>query len=182
MLCNFTLTDNEEEKLKFERIYKEYRKRMHYSAFRILMDEQEAENLVHDTFVTLIDHLDQIDETDCHRTWNYIVTILKNKCYNYLKRQKRIELQEDALFLSEEAEDAAAKVIQREDANLLVQSIRSMKYPYKEALYLYYYNGLNSKEIGKIMGLSSANVRQIIRRARQKLGELLQKEGYQYGE
>ena len=95
MLIYLMALDIEEERIKFVRLYEEYRTRMHYTASILLKSEIEAEYIVHDTFLTLTDYLDRIDEKDSVGTWNYIVTILKNKCYNFLKRNKRIELTED---------------------------------------------------------------------------------------
>ena len=95
MLIYLMALDTEEERIKFVKLYEEYRNRMHYSASILLKSQIEAEDMVHETFLTLIDYLDRIDENDSVGTWNYIVTILKNKCYNFLKRNKRIELTEN---------------------------------------------------------------------------------------
>ena len=88
MLIYLMALDTEEERIKFVRLYDEYRNRMHYTASILLKSEIEAEDIVHDTFLTLTDYLDRIDEKDSVGTWNYIVTILKNKCYNFLKRTR----------------------------------------------------------------------------------------------
>lgn len=87
MLIYLMALDTEEERIKFVRLYEDYRNRMHYTASILLKSEIEAEDIVHDTFLTLTDYLDRIDEKDSVGTWNYIVTILKNKCYNFLKQQ-----------------------------------------------------------------------------------------------
>lgn len=73
---------------------------MHYTASVILKDKLNAEDMVHDTFLTLTDYLDRIDEEDFTGTWNYIATILKNKCYNFIKRSKKIELIADDTILN----------------------------------------------------------------------------------
>lgn len=99
MFIYLMVLDTEEEKIKFVKIYDAYKDRMHYTASVILKDKLNAEDMVHDTFLTLTDHLDRIDEEDFTGTWNYIVTILKNKCYNFIKRSKKIELiADDTIF------------------------------------------------------------------------------------
>lgn len=178
MLCFFMLIEDEAERGKLERLYYEYRERMLYVAFSVLKDKQEAENMVHDTFLALMDHLDQIDEAECHRTWNYIVTILKHKCFNRQKRQKRIDyLDEDG---SEPADlfDMTERLEKQEVAEVLAEEIQKLKYPYKEVLYLYYYNEMKSKEIGQLLGLSAENVRQIMKRAKDRLKKRLLERGY----
>lgn len=47
----------------------------------------------------------------------------------------------------------------------------NLKYPYKEVLYLQYYNELGSKEIGEILSIKPDNVRKIASRARKILKE-----------
>ena len=88
MLIYLMSLDTEKERIKFVKIYDTYRNRMHYTANMILKDELNAEDMVHDTFLTLTDYLDRINEEDSVGTWNYIVTILKNKCYNFDQRLK----------------------------------------------------------------------------------------------
>lgn len=94
MLIYLMSLDTEEERIKFVKIYDTYRNRMHYTANMILKDELNAEDMVHDTFLTLTDYLDRINEEDPVGTWNYIVTILKNKCYNFIKKNKKLSLVE----------------------------------------------------------------------------------------
>ena len=64
MLIYLMSLDTEEERIKFVKIYDIYRNRMHYTANMILKDELNAEDMVHDTFLTLTDYLDRINEED----------------------------------------------------------------------------------------------------------------------
>lgn len=225
--------DREEDREKFTRIYRAYRLKMQYTAARILRDEDEAENMVQETFLVLTDNLDKIDEEDSHRTWNYIVTILKNKCFNYLKRRKKVQYLAEAtelvgrldgagLAVSDgtglkasdrtdfgvsdgnglgvsdgasfgdtggadfgssgravvlEEADLAAVCARRETGEILVEEIRKLKYPYKEILYLSYYNEMTSVQIGEVLGMSAGNVRQTMRRAKEKLKKALEQRG-----
>lgn len=182
MLYYLMLIEDEDDKKKFEKLYFTYRLKMQYVAFQILKDTQEAENMVHDTFVTLIDYLDKIDEADCHGTWNYIVTILKNKCFNFLKRNQKITYLEDDVFelSKDEISDMILKIIQQENVEVVAECIQKLKYPYKEVIYLKYYNGLSSKEIGRILGMTADNVRQTAKRAKKKLKDMLLEMGYCY--
>ena len=57
MLIYLMSLDTEKERIKFVKIYDTYRNRMHYTANMILKDELNAEDMVHDTFLTLTDYL-----------------------------------------------------------------------------------------------------------------------------
>lgn len=138
MLIYLMALDTEEERVKFVRIYEEYRNRMHYTANILLKSEMEAEDMVHDTLLTLTDYLDRIDEKDSIGTWNYIVTILKNKCYNFMKRNKRMELTEDEDVFEQSVEMynlLENQLIKEEAEEFLNTLIKGLKYPYREVIY-----------------------------------------------
>ena len=182
MLIYLMALDTEEERIKFVRLYKEYRNRMHYTASILLKSEIEAEDIV----LTLTDYLDRIDEKDSVGTWNYIVTILKNKCYNFLKRNKRIELTEDEEVFEQPVEMynlLENQLLKEEAEEFLNTLIKGLKYPYREVIYLQYHNKLNSRQIAELLRTSPANVRKISSRAREQLKKEMQKKGYtcEYG-
>lgn len=186
MLIYLMALDTEEERIKFVKIYDTYRNRMHYTANMILKDELNAEDMVHDTFLTLTDYLDRINEEDSVGTWNYIVTILKNKCYNFIKKNKKMNLVESEEVFEQSSEICnllESQLIKEEAGAFLNMLIRGLKYPYKEVIYLQYYDGLNSREIAEILEISPANVRKISSRARGQLREKMLKKGYtdEYG-
>lgn len=70
------------------------------------------------------------------------------------------------------------KIIIREKQEILIKLIMNLKYPYKEVLYLQYYNELGSKEIGEILSIKPDNVRKIASRARKILKERMIEMGY----
>ena len=152
MLGSLMTYCKEEDGETLELLYRTYKNKMFYIALKLLEDSSEAENIVHDTFLILSEHLERIGDIKDKKTWNYIVTILKN-------------------HLEEE-------IIIREKQELLIKLIMNLKYPYKEVLYLQYYNELGSKEIGEILSIKPDNVRKIASRARKILKEKMIEMGY----
>ena len=73
-----------------------------------------------------------------------------------------------------------SQLIKEEAGAFLNTLIRGLKYPYKEVIYLQYYDGLNSREIAEILGISPANVRKISSRAKEQLKKGMLKKGYTY--
>ena len=55
-----------------------------------------------------------------------------------------------------------------------------MKSPYKEVLYLKYYNEMNLREIAEDLQMNYDNVRQILVRGRKKLKEKMKESRYFY--
>jgi RNA polymerase sigma-70 factor (ECF subfamily) len=178
------LLDTEDEKDKFVKLYNCYKQKMYYVANSVLHDEQKAEDMVHETFLTLVDNMNKISGVQCQETWNYIVTILKHKCYNWLKREKRweyVDTEEENIFI-DSGRTLENEIVKREMFQVLAEMIGNLKYPYKEVLYLKYYNQLQSKEIGKLLHMSSANVRKTQQRAKKQLENKLRKLGYVWDE
>lgn len=181
MMIYLQLIETPEDQSKFEKIYNLYLLRMQYIAESILNDSGEAENVVHDTFLTLIENLEKVDDKDCHKTWNYIVTILKNKCFNIIKKNKKIIYSEDyQIFESQTHSSSEELVIEKELTADLVNLIQNMKFPYKEVLYLRYYNEMSLKEISNLLQIDYSNTRQIFVRGKKKLKQQLEERGYHY--
>ena len=57
---NLQTIESEEDKSKFEGIYYRYRKLMFHVAMKILHNRQDAEDAVHQAFVSIIENLEKI--------------------------------------------------------------------------------------------------------------------------
>ena len=168
----------EEDGETLELLYRTYKNKMFYIALKLLEDSSEAENIVHDTFLILSEHLGQIGNIKDKKTWNYIVTILKNRCFDWMRKQKYYKYADDKEnFNVEESLDAKEnifknhleeEIIIREKQELLIKLIMNLQY----------YNELGSKEIGEILSIKPDNVRKIASRARKILKEKMIEMGY----
>lgn len=178
MLLFLQMLETPEEKLKFEELYMKYRGSMYAVAWKILKNERDAEDIVHDSFRAIIENFEKINDISCHKTWNYIVTIVKNKSFTlYREKEKKgtsvyEEWQEMEGFVGVEEE-----VIRKDVAEILAELIQDLPYPYKEAIYLQYYNKESSETIAKFLDKSPENVRKISQRAKRMLKRELEKRG-----
>ena len=78
------------EKDKFEQIYTLYRGLMFYIAQRILPGEADAEDAVHQAFVSIIENLKKISEVRCPKTRSYVVIITERKAIDILRSRSRL--------------------------------------------------------------------------------------------
>lgn len=53
LLFYMSLIDNDDDRTKFEILYNKYRKRMVYTAYSVLGNNEDAEDAVHDTFIKI---------------------------------------------------------------------------------------------------------------------------------
>ena len=87
------LIESEDDKFKFEKIYKQYRNLMFYVAFNLLGNEQDAEDSVHTAFVKIAENLQNLSEVICPKTKSYVVIVTENKAINMLRQRNRHEVQ-----------------------------------------------------------------------------------------
>ena len=180
ILVYLEMLETPEEKLKFEQLYFLYRDKMYAVAFKILHNENDAEDIVHESFKAIIENFEKINDISCHKTWNYIVTIVKNKSFTLYQKKKHHETSAYEDWVEVKMDFTPEKVTEeREIAEILAELIRSLPFPYKEVLYLQYYNALSGEEIAKFIDKTPAHVRKISQRAKAMLKEELLKRGIQ---
>lgn len=86
MMIYLLLIDTPDDKRKFEKLYIAYKQTMFYVANRILKNEHSSEDVVHQAFMRVIDHLDKIDDVECHKTRAFLVTITEHIAIDYYRK------------------------------------------------------------------------------------------------
>lgn len=179
MMLSFYLSilDTDEDKNKFEALYIEYRNDMYNIAFSILHNREDAEDAVHDAFVSIANNFEKINKISCQEIKYYFVTIVRNVSINLYNGNKRRNK------YCEEFEDFKTsvdpKVFERFNYQLLVEKISELPSIYKDIIYLYYHEELTAKEISKILKITPETVWKRAERAKKLLKEILEK-GEQY--
>lgn len=166
MLIYLLLIEDEEDKRKFERIYISYKQTMFYAAKRILKNEYTAEDAVHQAFLRIINHLEKINENDCHKTRAFLVVITEHIAIDIYRKQKR----ENTLSFDElEIYIADDSLPEHEVPDEISSVIEKLPVNYSTILRLKFAQGYNNSEIAQILDIKEDNVRQRISRARKKL-------------
>ena len=165
MLIYLQLIDTIEDKHKFEVMYNTYKKSMLAIALRILRNQQDAEDVVHTTFITLAKNMDRIGDVDDVKTKGFILTITRNKAIDMYRRNQR----KKDFELKEYDEDMN---LDHNWSNTLSNCFSRLPDTYRTFLLLKYYHGYSTKEVANILGISCANASKIDQRAKQKLHDL----------
>lgn len=175
MLFYLAMIEDSSDQSKFEELYMTYKKTMFYVANNILRDTYLAEDAVHQAFIRIIENLDKINPTDCHKTRSFIVILMKNVAIDiYRKRkQENVNSYHDMEFIINEM--AATKEFEEEVENEIITTIASLPFNYSSVLMLKYSQGYSDSEISKILSISESNVRQRIVRAKKMLKSILNK-------
>ena len=170
MITYLAMIDSPDDQQKFEKVYTKYRYLMLHVAYKILQNHHDAEDAVHQAFISIIENLDNIFEVDSPKTRSYIVIITERKAIDLLRKiQKRQTFEFN--------EDISGVEISFEMDNPIATAIAKLSPQYREVLLMRYHNGFSAKEIASILSMSDSGVRKLIVRAKKALQELLEKEG-----
>lgn len=171
MLIYLALIESEENQSKFEIIYREYRNLMFHVANKILQNEHDSEDVVHQAFLKLIEIIDTIDEAKCPKTRNLVVTIVERKAIDLYRTRKRRTI----LSLDEENINVPVNsdIENIPDNSLIAVAIATLPTKYRELLLLKYDSGYSEKEIARLLSMTEATVKKTIQRAKAKLGSIL---------
>ena len=170
MLIYLQMIESEEDKSKFLEIYNQYKYLMFSVANRILKNEYDAEDAVHQAFVSIIDNLNRIGAVDCPKTRSYIVIITENKAIDIIRSRKHLA--------GEELNDAIHGIeIPLPGDSGLADAMAKLPARYREVLMLRFDNGYNTKELAKMLGMTQGSVQKLIWRAKDALKKQLEKDG-----
>ena len=166
------MTDKE-----LEKIYNEAYKAVYWTAMALLKNEADAEDIVQDTFVTLIESYDSIKDKSKVMPW--LKKIAANKCLNRLTRTKT-DTVEDEFFEDVEAvpEDFLPDtIVESAEMRKIIMDIieRSLSDDIRRTLILFYFDEMSTKEIAEALGVPEGTVRRRLNFARNKIKKEVEK-------
>jgi len=151
------------------RLYKLYYKSMYNTSLRIVGNENDAEDIMQESFLSAFRKIDTYAGKVSFGSW--LKKIVINRSLDYLKKRKIIfEEVEDHLI--SEAEDPVM-----EPREVDIQKIREalLKLPegYRVVFSLYFLEGYDHEEIAGILKISTGSSRSQLLRAKRKLRDYL---------
>ncbi|MFM1878506.1 MAG: hypothetical protein RLZZ241_1372 [Bacteroidota bacterium] len=155
-------------------LYNKYYKAMFNSAFRILKDKGLAEDVMQDSFLSAFERLNDFKGEATFGAWLKRIVINKS-IYQYHKIQKRNEVPiaidsfpETLDFTSTGTEEDFKRM-----TNTVLKVMESLPEAYRMILNLHLIEGYDYQEICSILGITYANCRTILSRAKAQLRKKL---------
>jgi len=157
-------------------LFQRHKKRVFNYALRFLNDRAEAEDVVTEVFIMLINRKYTYQADTKFTTWLYVV--VRNACITRLRKKNRFSFlwftkQDDDNFSEWQVEDTkdlpSDEMINRERAKAVRTAIAQMRGLQKEALILREYECLSYAEIAEILDCTVDNIKVLIFRAREYL-------------
>ncbi|ADN02760.1 RNA polymerase sigma factor [Spirochaeta thermophila] len=161
----------------FDRVYRHAFPVLYRVVYRITGDGHVAEEICQEAFIRYYPRMHKIQDTDEATYW--LIRVARNLAYNHERRRTRERRALTSLFKEqpkvEESEES--RLLKEEDSRMVRDAIMALPYNLRVPLVLREYEGFAYQEIAKALGISEANVKIRIFRARRRLAELLEDRG-----
>jgi len=151
-------------------------------ARRLLGDEDAAEDLVHEAFLTLPKAIQNFEGRSALRT--FLVSIAANHSRHYVRAAARRRAAMDRAGLevevpghSSEGESPEKSAARKQMAQMLARCLDKLSTPHRVTFVLCEVEGRNSREVASILDLPEGTVRTRLMHAKKKLRALIEKEG-----
>ncbi|WP_297579699.1 RNA polymerase sigma factor [Roseibium sp.] len=144
-------------------------------AFRILRNGPDAEDVVQDAFLRVWTRREMWQSGRAKfSTW--LFRVVSNRCIDFL-RKPRAETVDELPELEDDACDQCQDLERQEATELLEQAMMKLPDQQRIALVFSYNENMSNGEIAEIMDTTVSAVESLLKRGRQKLRELLKKQG-----
>ena len=158
MIIYLQMIESDEDKSKFEQLYIMYKGLMFHVAMKILKNEFDAEDAVHQAFLSLIENLKKI----CPKTRAYIVIITERKAIDIIRsRSKLVDM--------EFWESTYGIEIPLPGDHGLADAMARLPAAYRDILLLRYYNGYSVREISSMLHIKKDTAQKQLWRAKAAL-------------
>ena len=165
-----------------------YQNRIYNVILKICANADDAAELTQETFVKVIENIDEFEGRSGFYTWAFRIAI--NLTLNYCKRSVKLGIRSlDAgddehnrqargvlkEFLSDDSSPDPAVVAQnRELCEIAIKSLMGLDDPQRAVVVLRDIEGMNYAQIAKVLGVELGTVKSRLSRARSNLREILE--------
>lgn len=173
-----SMLDSSADKSFIEQLYIEYERELFSAAYPILKNNTDAEDAVHEAFLSVIKNIDKLRTFSCHELRLYMIVIVRNAAKRiYNKRKKLNECDMDEFYDIESDLNVEEQVLSNISFSEIMWAMKELSDYEYELLYLHVVREYKPRDIAELMGISGDNARQQIHRARMKLIKILGERG-----
>ena len=172
VLIYLQMIETEAEQSKFEVIYHEYFPLMFHIAYQILHHQQDAEDAVHQAFVSIAENITKIDQPLSPQTKRYVAIIAENKAIDVHRKSQR-----HPVTSLEDVSPGIGIPVEYDGDDELVKCILELNPLQRQVIWLKYHYGYSLREISSMLKISLPWAIQLDQRAKKKLKKLYEERG-----
>jgi len=152
-----------------EQIVKRYQKQVYNTAYGIVGNREDAQDITQDVFLTVWNKISQFKQKSKFSTWIY--QIAKNQSLNLKSKKKRrktdaTEIDDTQAWVPVEEKTPETKVLANEQKKLLLEALDSLKEKHRIILVLREMESLSYDDIAQVLGCSVGRVKSRLHEAR----------------
>ncbi len=151
-------------------LYKLYSRSMYNVGYRIVNNQEEAEDVLQEAFISAFRNLDHYRGDATFGAW--LKRIVVNKAINVIKTRKWERLPDDDRF--DVPEEITAEAEFPYTAEQVRKAIEKLPDGYRSVMSLYLLEGYDHEEIAEIMGITESTSKSQLNRSKRKLREILE--------
>ena len=157
----------------FKKIYDETMQLLFKISYRIVNDEEAAEDLAHDSLIKANEKKLVFPTLNDAKFW--LIRVVKNASLNYALRKKRERNAYQKVLYEDKRQQTSGETdyLRKETQKIAIAALEKLPKSLKEVIILREYGDLNYKEIGKVLGITEGNVKIRMFRAREQLEKLI---------
>ncbi|MBU0982247.1 MAG: RNA polymerase sigma factor, partial [candidate division Zixibacteria bacterium] len=141
----------------FNRMVDRYKDRLMNVIGRMLSSQEEAEDIVQETFVRVYQHRQSFNFQHCFSTWIY--TIGLNLARNELRKRKKFKFYDISEMQGNEKEFAVDAKIPSRIPEVLEKAVKGLPDKYRQAFLLRDVQEMPYDEVAKILGVPLGTVK-----------------------
>lgn len=159
-------------------LYKAYYSDAYYVSYNIVNSKENAEDIAQDTFVSAFSAIRKLKDPMNFEPW--IRKIAANLSINFLKRNNRVTLEpNDEIIRLADVEDNSPSPEESaidSDVKVTLEDIISrLPEEQRQALFLFYYESMSTREISEMYGCSESTIKSRLRYAREAMKKEVEK-------
>jgi RNA polymerase sigma-70 factor (ECF subfamily) len=180
MILLLTYITDPEKRNRLETLYNLYHRDMYITAYAILKDHHDAEDVVQSAIIKLTRNLDKISDLYCNKSRAYIVITVRHLSLDTIKHKKKTihltpDQEVDEISGAIELDGLDAYLLKLELGKTLATALDALHRPYADILTLKYYHQLSASEISDVLGMTSNHVNVTLHRALKAIKKILEK-------
>ena len=171
--------ETEDDRAFMEDVYLRHRALMLKTAWSFTHEPAEVEDIVSDSCVLLIQHLDSLKGMEENGLRSYIATTVKHKAVDFCRRKNR-EMDRAAPLDEEQMGPPVSfehKIAVQAEIDMVKQAIVSLPRRERDVLTMKFFESLNDQQIADALGIAESSVRKYVMRGRAHLKAALYEGG-----
>jgi RNA polymerase sigma-70 factor (ECF subfamily) len=162
----------EGDEFAFVSIYNRYTSGVYVFCVKMLLDKEQAQDVMQETFLRVYENRDRLLKTDSFKAW--LFTIARNQCLNQLRRSTRQVQFDESVEMPAGADSPVVSLEKDEQVEIVAHFLRQLKPEYREVIILREYQNLSYDEIAAVTRSTLSAVKSRLFKARRKLADYIE--------